>query len=511
MPTRREFMASILATAALAAPTTAAAGVERDLSLEMARRFALYGDKKQFKQLFSYQSVMRSLYPWPSTEEIVYDAVYALTRVLAGEELDRNGFRTVKRMPMQGGKFVVFSDHHIMPPNHRQQRIWRANRGPYVKLLEHYGEQGYVVVENGDVEDLVILEPDATVRMYEDVIGRRAPGRKPRKGILADWFRDNPSEMASALRAARAVERQKQLQAIVTDPENKAYYDTLRRLSESNQHVRVAGNHDYNLQSLDLSHDYLNPYDLLMITGEENTEFVVAHGHQFDKATNPGVCDFYGEVVSECLGVFFEGPDRLWSREHSARIVEGGFPNRPATHTTMSKQGVVGSFMSALLASPAQDDDEWAQGWEHLFGYPIAWEYGANDWAGTIRGKYTQPARLVADAMAGRQFFKFRHLDELELVEGLLAADVEACLVLGHTHEVRQFLSYREEGKYLNSGAAGRFEGLIFALEILGPNEVNVVGWFDEGDGNPRRIAFEKTETNLFSFFETRKTDEVIR
>ena len=106
--------------------------------------------------------------------------------------------------------------------------------------------------------------------------------------------------------------------------------------------------------------------------------------------------------------------------------------------------------------------------------------------------------------MLGKQFFKFRHLDELAVVLGLERWQVDADLVLGHTHEVRTVPS-GPFSRYYNSGAADRFERLLWALEVE-PEGVTVVAWHLEPDGACQRYSFVPVETGTFSYLETRRS-----
>ncbi len=513
MTSRRSFLTG-MATAAAACMVPAPAharpvvNFQRRLSLEMAKAYALNGDKREFRRLFDVQTSFLGL-DWPSSGLVVTDAVASLRRILDGEQVERTGFRHVARRSLDGARYVVFSDQHIVPSDNRQSGVWRANRDAYAALLGHYGEQGYTVVENGDVEDLVILEPDKTAAMYEQLMRTHARSANPK--VLIEWYRDSPTSLIEALREGRRANRQEQLEQILEEPGNQGYYSRLRELAQAGQLVRLAGNHDYDLQRLDVGVDHLVPVDALVLH-DDRAQYVLMHGHQFDEATHPGVAALYGEVVSECLGVWYQGPDRVWSAKQGRRIREGGFPNRLATHSGSHRGGGMGGrFLSALMASGAGDDEEWAAAWEGLFGHPIAWEYGARDWSSAVQGHLARPGDLFDDAMMGRQFFKFRHLDEFEIVKTLNSWDIHVGLILGHSHEVRRQVAGSERSRYYNSGAAGRFEKLIWALEIEGPTVVEVVGWFVDDDGRCERVVFEPREAELFSYFAPVPSGRTIR
>lgn len=104
--------------------------------------------------------------------------------------------------------------------------------------------------------------------------------------------------------------------------------------------------------------------------------------------------------------------------------------------------------------------------------------------------------------MAGRQFFKYRHLDEWAVVQELQRWNVTVNLVLGHSHEVRSHTFGPRYGNYYNSGAVGRFQDLLWALEIDGHQAPQVVAWFVEEDGRLSRWRFDVRDGDLFTYFE---------
>lgn len=503
MTTRRELLTGLGALLAVGVPVPAEAGVstmmQRSLFMEMAERYALDGDKRTFRSLFNIQQAIRQVGAWPSVVETVERGMNGLQAALDDRPSQQAGFQRVRRVP--DGKIVIFSDHHILPDENRQSGCWRANRDGYTRILGHYGEDGWVVVEDGDVEDLVILEPMITESMYSEVLlgkmGRRVRSRNA-KQLLAGIATD-PAVTFRALEEARIPRRREQYARIRSAPGNQAYYDVLRQLAASDQLVRVTGNHCYNLGELQ-TEEHLRPVDVAIV--ERERPMAILHGHQFDQATAPGVATLYGEVISECLGVWFQGPDRTWGPREIARILGGGFPNRLSTHG--ESHGGVGTMVTAMMASEYGDVDEWAAAWEGLFGHPIAWEYAADDWQlGARYGAY-RPGNIIEQAMLGEQFFKFRHLDELAVVLALERWQVDADIVFGHTHEVRDIPS-GPTSRYYNSGAAGRFERLIWALEVE-PSGVTICAWHIEDDGRCQRYSFEPVENGTFSYLETRRS-----
>ncbi len=469
----------------------------------MAERYKLNGDDDLFNDLFGMQDAFRGLKAFPRRDQVIFEGLRNLQKVLDGYYVNKRGYRRVARKSKE--KMVIFSDHHILPSEHRQAGVWRANRDPYVKLLNHYGEAGFTVVENGDVEDLVILDPNKTREAYDHIF-RRLGDTTYNPTTLLRYFRENPLVLEAAMRQERGVYRREQLFQILSEPANRHYYNTLKQLHLTNQLIRLAGNHDYQLQEFDGVYDHLVPYDVLIAGTEHPT--VVMHGHQFDAATNPKVAPFYGEVISECLGVFYQGPDRTWSPAEGKQMIDGGFPNRLSTHPPNS--GAMANFMNALLANAEKDDEKWAAAWESLFGHPIAWEYGASDWKASVRSGLARPGRMIDSAMSGQQFFKYRHLDEWDLVQGMQKWNLNVRLALGHSHEIRDWRFSDAGFAYCNSGAAGRFARLIWALELV-DDELTVVGWFagDKNSDKIERYRFDVQESDMFSYFDSSKDGSI--
>jgi hypothetical protein len=185
-------------------------------------------------------------------------------------------------------------------------------------------------------------------------------------------------------------------------------------------------------------------------------------------------------------------------------MLEGGFPNRLSTHGDEDR-GMAGKFLAAMLSGNHKDDEEWAAAWESLFGHPIAWEYGAINWRASVVSGYARPGRMIDQAMSGRTFFKYRHLDEWEIMREMQAWGFDNKLVLGHSHEVRDWRFSDDGPSYANSGAAGRFARLIWALEFDG-STVTVVGWFADQDDKIHRYRFEVRNSHMNSWFDSVRT-----
>jgi hypothetical protein len=459
-----------------------------------ARQFKLGKDEKeQFDAAWKLQhKLTRTQYKKAQKKAAIAEVNLAMGRVASavrGAPTGDPGHRFVRRMPLEGSKYVVFSDHHITHGGHRVDLFVRHNRALYAKVLDRYHGAGYTLIENGDVEDLVIFDP----KVAEGELEARA---KLELGPL---------------RARRKAFRLGQLARILGDADYPELRTVLRKFDDDRRLVRTAGNHDYDLQRpeyLTVLRDRYprveQPHDYVFLTrgdgGAQKVEYVVMHGHQFDTAANPVSAPQFGETVSECLGVFYNGPDRVWSwGQHAEYWANGQNPLRNALVTDDVEWGrealsrADAADVDKKRLDPDVDPDYAPRGagqvlasfgkdlFECLFMHNIAWEY------------FTHPDALAAvakEVLTGSQWFKFRHLDEEFIRRQLLAhfPDVahRPTLVLGHSHEPRYGAFSAAGGAnlhhYVNAGAAGRFENLVWGSEI-DADGARLVSWSTQAGG----------------------------
>ncbi len=374
-------------------------------------------------------------------------------------------------------RYVIFSDHHMMHqhpgvlgtahrhdifsvfPNHREgdhfiNRI--GNRYLYADALRQYYNSNYTLVENGDVEDLVIFEPN-----FEDV--------KARKKMNDEELREHKFQY-----------RLRQLQAIMHTYDD-LYIQIHDTFQSHGRYIRLAGNHDQDLQKPAFTHQLrtrypdINVYDYLMLYDPreardgDRPRYIIGHGHQFDINCTPKFAPKQGEVFSESLAWAFQGADRNWRWEDGPSRWADRFP-----------------FVNELVKGDKRPGEEFIAGRldgvddliEVLFGCEIAWEYFENDSALNA---------FLQEVCTGEEFFKYRHLDELETCNKYHSAFQHSgripTLVLGHSHEPRANAINQRNNVvpfYANSGTAGRFENLLWCVEIEGDN-LRVVSWhFDQ-------------------------------
>ena len=101
---------------------------------------------------------------------------------------------------------MIFSDHHMTHRRHRHDYFFKFNFRLYGEMLRHYGDHGFALVENGDVEEVLIFEPTPN-----ETKRRRALVKKP-------WVLDDIGEIDWGELAGRRIEaRRKQLENILND------------------------------------------------------------------------------------------------------------------------------------------------------------------------------------------------------------------------------------------------------------------------------------------------------
>jgi hypothetical protein len=365
---------------------------------------------------------------------------------------------------------VIFSDIHMTYRGHRHDYFHSFNYDSYCTLLKKYSDRGFSLVENGDVEELLIFDPTKV-----ETEKRR---KLVKKSLLVN---DIGTINWDELVGVRIEQRKKQLEKIFRD--NKPYYDIVRGSFGKSRYHKLAGNHDtyYSPELEGMIEAQLWPSvvkDILLVERNNAPAFAVTHGHQFDEACVPPYAKMVGEVISECLSWAYQGPDRIWKTSDT----------RQWTSQAKKEFGNVLSSLTAKDAKVSGHPDLEAV-LECFMGHQVAWEYFEN----------SDPyMAFVKEVCTGDEFFKYRHMDEDALANGLLRQNPNLTsfptVICGHSHEVRDRSKFRNTGsvlppdtrdknlftRYINSGSAGRFENLIWCVEIKG-NKANVYSWSNSG------------------------------
>jgi len=337
-------------------------------------------------------------------------------------------------------------------------------------LLRRYSGEGFSLVENGDVEELIIFNPTKA-----ETEKRRKLVRKPLGiGDIGDINWDE-------LVGVRVEQRKKQLERIFND--NKEYYSLVRDRFGKERYFKVAGNHDtyYSPELEGMINAQLWPSvvkDLLLVERGNNVGFAIAHGHQFDESCVPPYAKMVGEVISECLSWAFQGPDRIWEISDTRKWnsqAKKEFSNVLSTGDAKNAKTSGHPELEAVL--------------ECFMGHQVAWEYFENS------DPYTA---FVKEVCTGDEFFKYRHMDEDALANALLKQNPNLTafptVICGHSHEVRDRSKFqngtsvlppdtRDKNlftRYMNSGSAGRFENLIWCIEIQG-SKATICSWSNSG------------------------------
>ena len=404
------------------------------------------------------------------SNDAVKEAFSSLKEIARGADKGqaRLHLTRVADRPLANRSYVIFSDHHITFQGHRHSPF-STNAALYAGALKHYYNDGFTLVENGDVEELVVYEPTMD---YGD-----GPGAEP----------DRRQGMTIPQLQARRLEVRKQVLGwIMADPGLASVREAWKAFCEAKdaEHhprmLRITGNHDHDLRRpefRDIYHgngiELPEVADLLRLTRPGDPAWLILHGHQLDLASNHRVAVRQGEVISECVGLFYQGADRQWPLGDTSGWRSGA--------KTFRNELVVDDVGPSAFNANALTEVLF----ELVFQHNVAWEYFRLE---------DHVDAVAHELLTGARFFKFRHLDEVRLWNWMKTFQParRPRVILGHTHEVRH--SARVHGGhvaegYYNSGSAGRFVGLLWGLEVVN-GVATVVSWDQDAAGNPRRRAW---------------------
>ncbi len=307
-----------------------------------------------------------------------------------------------------------------------------------------------------------------------------------------------------------------QLKSIVRD--NIEYYEALHGgFISKGRYFKITGNHDRDMGKAGyasvvseiLGHAFPLACDVMLLKSRGITEFIICHGHQFDTSCTPKFAAKAGESFSQASAWAFQGPDRIWRTKYDQ--MDAWLAGRePFLNALVTDEPDSGGFLEQEVCEDAQQ--AWdalgmeisnlntERGWESIYGKNIAWNYFENE---------GDPQKCIdLEVSTGKRWFKFRHLNELRLtveLENAFGPRVPT-LILGHTHEPRfrprkasgqsgHSQNWQEIDFYANSGSAGRFENLIWGIEILDRAPL-LISWHRDGDRMPVRTVWESFGTN---------------
>jgi hypothetical protein len=458
----------------------------------------------------------------PTPEDETEEAFTRLAGIVNdGAGYKERGYRYVRRMPGKG-RFVIFSDHHMAFAGSRQDFFRTSgNSDLYGEILAEYAGAGFTLIENGDVEELLIHEP-------------AFPPPQPQLSLQEKVgnLRDIDDRGWEALDALRVQNRLPQLENVIAN--HKALYEQInRQFVKEGRYIRLAGNHDQDLQDAGFLEvlraeypDLEQVYDFLILEPEEASgpTYVIGHGHHFDEACTPRFARRLTETIAECLGWAYEGADRVWRwdipdgvkdwangkeafrnnlvrDEHDPHKltfgdwVETGLVAFLTGYIGLVTLGMLGSLGGIVgMAASLVDELSDPAFWETTLGSNIAWEY--------FRSR--DPAEAIFEELfCGERWTKLRHLDEVFIHDQLKGkfGSRPPYLVLGHSHEPRH-RALNPDGSiaehYLNGGAAGRFQNLIWGVEII-DGVPQVVAWHRPGGPESREAPERRTYTPIFT------------
>lgn len=414
-------------------------------------------------------------------------------RTLSGGRADLNRYRVAPKH----GSYVVFSDMHMTQDAHRQNFFASSGlKALYLDILQYYyAPEGFALVENGDVEELLIYEPDLdTLPKFN---------KHHWDDILAD----------------RQARKAAQFEAILTD--HADYYRLVAdQFIARDAYYRTIGNHDYDLADTGfadrikarLGIDWPTASDLVLLADKGGVTEILCHGHQFDESCTQPFAPKVGESISQGNAWAFQGADRNWSTAKDGkdflapwRAGDRDLPNTAVDAETddLGFFDTISVLLDVIGKSLTPPSD-----WEDLLSHQIAWEYFLHPDDGE--------AVLQDEILTGDRYYKFRHLSEAALVKALEKQfpDGVPRVTLGHSHEPRVrsgrteidppvsdratlFMTdeaaaeidalrpdppdKRVEG-YLNAGSAGRFQDLLWGIEFV-DGVAELVSWSRAEDG----------------------------
>jgi hypothetical protein len=339
-------------------------------------------------------------------------------------------------------RYLLTSDLHRCIPGRLDWPARQRVKGLYREVLEHYADDEWDLVENGDVEDFWMVGGSTWGAVYD--VGRLATGAA---GRLADPVR------TGLLR--------EHLDRIVDN--NAAVYATIRDgFCRDGRYHRTMGNHDDSLVDRSLCErlaDHLpgtEVVDTLLLTrngagdadGIAGVDAVVAHGHLTDAWNGPGLA-----LLGRAITWLATGLDDLPRRS----TVEGLPDPRAVTRL------LEGRARNRLITLDPR--------------------FGGN---------------RQFDSLDEQRLF--HHLAQ-QAPDPATPDGGWPWLVFGHTHfpMLRPLDGHGRPARYANSGC-GILDGAVSALEWHGDRDPDdalvLVVWVDDDDG-PRRIELRPDGDSL--------------
>src|SRR5262249_38150992 len=134
---------------------------ERDIAKAISKKFDMDASLNEaFNDLWVFMSDART-YEGSQDATIksdLQDSYRFAAMLAAGKTVDKQTFR--RSVTRTDSKFVIFSDFHMTAFKKLPNYFNDFNYQLYLDVLPYYADEDYTLVENGDVEDCVLFEPD---------------------------------------------------------------------------------------------------------------------------------------------------------------------------------------------------------------------------------------------------------------------------------------------------------------------------------------------------------------
>lgn len=454
--------------------------VDRDILMALAEAYSFNALAEQARYFQLYDLMQKAqVYRKSFAANIQKDSEAALSQLLGyALETDhpgqndpnrRNtspGFSRVLRRSVQE-KYVIFSDLYLTDRRNQTQDDFfyaSGNMGLYQEVLKQYARDEYTLVENGNVEGLLITDPTPDDVEY-------------RHQLLSG------AQFWQQLDAYREMLRAEQLKKVILA--NSDYYAQIREdFIENGKYVRIAGSQDpYRTAST----QRILRSRLLDVTVQDSLvlqddglapQYVITHGHQFDPYFHPRTAGKVGETIEEILGWLFQGPNRIWNWEMVVQLLK---INKSVGNQLVEEQNASSDtalFSGRETSAKVLEAIGRVVRQELALGRPISWAGFANadPWQAMLYevmgGKALPQVEVVNERMLWEHYAKYFSTSGLG----------HPILITGHTHTPR-FNPVNSDGQqwpqYLNCGSAGRYENLIWGVEILAGKPA-LISWHSE-------------------------------
>lgn len=251
-------------------------------------------------------------------------------------------------------RMLIVSDLHRSVAGRLDWPERQGTKALYEHMLDHYGEAGWELCENGDIEDFWMVGGSAYGSAYDALrVAGAALSFFGRDGVLVETYRAH-------------------LDRVVAN--NEGVYRRLReRFVRHGRYHRTIGNHDDPLRRASVAErlrDHLGdvgPVDYLVLRGPDGEMVgIICHGHHTDGWCAPGR-DYLGKLSSWFANTLIdvpglETPEGLPPPSATHQVLAGEAPNRLITvHPTFGVSPNYDSLDEELLfrAMEPHPDGPW--------------------------------------------------------------------------------------------------------------------------------------------------------